>query len=149
MAPIVHLTISPPGGLVEIAATPALAQIRSLSTVAGPWLDDDGVVALANSPYVANLRCLELVGGQITGRGLNALASSPNLKSIVYVNLTGNPGCEERPVGMQAEIVGGEYYLVGVAGLESLREAHTRANRGYDPEDVLWPPPDERLAYEA
>ena len=148
MAPIVHLAVDPPIDLAALARVPALGQMRTLSVLAGPWINDDSVTELAASPFVRGLRGLDLQGGQLGERGQQALASSPNLRDIIYIDVTGNPCTDYWPRGMRVERVRDQHYLVGARGGDSLTEATQKAAMGYSPDDVRWPPTKNQFTYE-
>ncbi len=53
-------------------------------------IGDEGVIALAESPYSANLRFLDFWRNRITDRGAFALARSPHLNSVVDLSVKEN-----------------------------------------------------------
>lgn len=93
LAPIQHVDLVAPIGSIEaIAASPLLAKLSSLHIdAAGAAVGDQGAIALANSPHVANLVELSLWNDDIGRAGAEALAASPYLANARYVGLVGNP----------------------------------------------------------
>lgn len=81
-------------GARRLARRPFLAGITSLG-VRGD-LGDAGVVALAASPHLSSLRCLELGSNYLQDAGVQALASSPHLANLTRLSLSftavGSPG---------------------------------------------------------
>ena len=55
-------------------------------------LDDEAAAALAACPALAKLRNLDLDHGDITGRGVTALLSSPHLARLSFLGVGNNPG---------------------------------------------------------
>ena len=89
---------------MELASSPSLQQLNSLSLYANA-IGPQGAEALAASPYLARLTCLDLDGlstrhgdwvNNISDRGAEALAASPYLtrlgKLSLYHNEIGDPG---------------------------------------------------------
>jgi hypothetical protein len=149
LAPIVQISLEAPIDLRQVSATRALSQMATLYIAGGPWLNDDAVVAFADSPYVRGLRAIEFRNGQIGERGLRALAGSPNLRDVVYIDLTGNPCRGMSPDGIRSLEIMDKYYLVGDAGLPYLREAQEAAAVSYDTFGLHeWPPSDQKLSYD-
>jgi uncharacterized protein (TIGR02996 family) len=91
LAPVRHLDLN---GVREVAqelfASPQLLKIRSLRMNACS-LDDDNLKLLAASENASALRWLSLANNDIGLEGIAALAASPFLKELVYLNLSGNP----------------------------------------------------------
>src|SRR5262249_21305864 len=94
-----HLDENWPGprGLDMLAAGPLLGELRVL-TVQGPgssswperkgvWVGDRGAQALASSPRLARLVWLDLGHQQIGDKGAKALASSPHLAELRTLHL--------------------------------------------------------------
>jgi hypothetical protein len=81
-------------GARRLARRPFLAGITSLG-VRGD-LGDAGVVALAASPHLSSLRCLELGSNYLQDAGVQALVSSPHLANLTRLSLSftavGSPG---------------------------------------------------------
>lgn len=147
-APVVHLSLVGPVDMQRLVAVPAFAQLSTLRMRGGEWLDDAAVEVLAEARTARRLRAVELCGGNITGRGLDALARSPNLRDVAYIDLTGNP-CEDGEHQTQAYRINKRYYVIGDAGLPYLEGARRAAIRSYDPMSlVYWPPLAELFAYE-
>jgi uncharacterized protein (TIGR02996 family) len=77
---------------LHFAGMQALAEapLRSLERLelAGNPLDADGVLALAQSPHLANLRYLGLSGGRLAARAAVGLASSRTLRSLRELDLS-------------------------------------------------------------
>lgn len=139
-APIVDVTLWPPGDPTKVADIPALAQMRSLAFGGGPWITDDVVERLAASSYLGQLRALDVGYGNVTARGVTALAQLERLPHIMYIDITGNP-CVNTLTSALVAKVKGRTYLVGEAGRASLESAISIAQQGYaSPDDVLWPP---------
>jgi hypothetical protein len=53
-------------------------------------LPNEAAIAIAESPYLSNLRRLYLQGNRITDTGLRALARSPRLSALRVLSLRGN-----------------------------------------------------------
>lgn len=146
-APIVHLNLEGPVDMERLVATPALAQMSTLTVAGGPWLDDAAAEALAGAATARRLRVIDLSGGNITDRGMVALAGSPNLRDIVYIELTGNP-CQHGGQPVDTQLVNDRYYLMGEAAWPHMQAAHRAAVQSYDPMNlILWPPLPETFAY--
>jgi hypothetical protein len=147
-APILHMAVRAPVDLAALAATPALRQVSSLAVEPGPWISDEAVVRFAASPYVRRLRAVDFINGQVTEAGLRALATSPNLHDVVYIELTGNPCEETGPRGVHGQVIMDRYYHVGDAGRPYLAEAYDKAMSTYSVMTIdNWPPDSMRLAY--
>lgn len=147
-APIVHLDLEGPVDMQRLVATPALAQMSTLTIAGGPWLDDAAAEALAGAATARRLRVIDLSGGNITERGMVALARSPNLRDIVYIELTGNP-CQLGGQPVDAQLVNDRFYLMGEAAWPHMQAAHRAAVQSYDPMNlILWPPLPEMFAYD-
>lgn len=92
MAPVQHADLH--GGdepVRPLFDAPGLARLDSLS-LRGAGLDDDDAIALAASPHLARITWLDLGENRIGGRGVTALAMSPFMANKVVVRLDGNPG---------------------------------------------------------
>lgn len=93
LAPIQHVQLTKPLGSIEaIAKSPLLLRLSSLC-IEGFTDDvgDRGAIALASSPFVANLTKLVLCNNGIGREGVEALAASPFLIGVKYLALDGNP----------------------------------------------------------
>src|SRR5262249_8055411 len=113
----------------------------------GPWIDDAGAEALAASEYAKRLRVIDLSGGQITSRGLRALTRSPNLRDVIYIDLTKNPVADE-PDDFGGTKINGSYYWINGPGQKYLDGAYRAAAVSYDPMNLIyWPPLPETFAY--
>lgn len=55
-------------------------------------IDDEGIIALANSPLVANLRSLSIGSNRFGDEACRALAESPHLNNLEILIMTDNPG---------------------------------------------------------
>jgi hypothetical protein len=84
MAPITEVALRAPLVADELFASPLLARLRRLGL---DGLDDDGAARLAASPHARDLVALDVVGGGVGARGLEALATLPSLRLV-----TGVPG---------------------------------------------------------
>lgn len=76
-----------------LADAPGLTGVKSLALGGNSAMGDEGVAALASSPYAANLTSLDLSGLYAAGIGLSAsgmraLARSPHLRSLTHLDLT-------------------------------------------------------------
>lgn len=81
--------------LMESAGFPTLVLAQQLPSLHTLWLegnriDDEAVIAAAQSPLIARLHTLGLGGNELTDWGILALAESPYFSRIKYVNVTGN-----------------------------------------------------------
>ena len=94
LAPIRQIILVDTNGAAEsIAMNPHLSQLVSLtfsnrSKVAG--IGDEGVSALASSAYVRKLKRLGLQANDLSIDGIDAIASSTQLRNLIYVELGGN-----------------------------------------------------------
>jgi len=86
LAPITRLTLT--GITREALESPLLAQIDTLAIV-GQQLDDEDAIALATNPAAENLRVLDLCDNAIEARGVEIIAR--NLTALETVELRGNP----------------------------------------------------------
>lgn len=90
-APIRQLVLYNVGALImDVVKDPKLAQLVALSIDIGPTIGDSGIAAIASSPHLRNLRSLVIPDQEITPTGLDALCSTVELRSLIFVNLTGN-----------------------------------------------------------
>lgn len=90
-APIRQLVLSNAGQLVtELVRDPRLIQISVLTLAGKPPIGDAGLEAIAASPYLRELRALNVADQSIGMAGLEALSASKTLPALVYVNLNGN-----------------------------------------------------------
>ncbi len=71
--------------LQALANEPRLANLISLRFVQTPTITDTGIIALAASPYLANLTTLHLDHARITEEGARALLLSPYLGNVTYL----------------------------------------------------------------
>jgi hypothetical protein len=78
----------PMGSLKAIAACPALTNLRHLALNFNGELDEQEVVALAESPYLNNLLSLELIHGRLGLVGLKALYQSPRVNNLLALALS-------------------------------------------------------------
>ena len=77
---------------VELAKQPFLANFIELDlSLDLNGIGDEGVIALANSPYLSGLRELSLGSNRIGDAGCRALATSPYLNNLACLILTDNP----------------------------------------------------------
>ncbi|MEP7022534.1 MAG: hypothetical protein ABJB47_01715 [Actinomycetota bacterium] len=109
-APVVHLILTGVQPVAsELFASPHLGRIRSLS-INGSWfrdvstgyvvweqIGDDEVRSLAQSPHLAELEWLQMYNNLITEAGLDALAASPNLPRLGYLDFSGNKADDPTP----------------------------------------------------
>jgi uncharacterized protein (TIGR02996 family) len=105
LAPIYHLDLTNViTDAEEFFASTHLGRMRSLR-MDNCNLEDRHLQLLAASPYVAELRWLSVRENRIGMPGIEALATSPNLKQLVYSDFSGNPvdPCEE--LGIDGEVV--------------------------------------------
>ena len=90
LAPVRHLNLTGAKDLMaELAASPALRPIRSLSLERARLTDAD-VELLAQSQHVEGLRWLCLADNELRLGAAEALAASSGLPSLVYADFTGN-----------------------------------------------------------
>jgi hypothetical protein len=77
------------GDLKALAACPALSNLRRLvlnfNGGVGTGLGDQDLQALAESPHLGKLVCLELIHGALGADGLKALFRSPNVKNLLVL----------------------------------------------------------------
>jgi uncharacterized protein (TIGR02996 family) len=97
--PRLNLMMNPIGdaGLKALAECEHLQRFRELvlrenydEKVRGSGIGDAGVIALAESPYAANLQYLDFWRNRITDRGAFALARSPYLNKVVDLSVKEN-----------------------------------------------------------
>lgn len=144
-APIVALTLSAPLDLAAVSKVPQLAQIRRLNVVPGTNVNDEALVEFAKSPHIRGLRAINLSGSNITERGCAALAQSPYLPDLVYVEFGENP-CGSSAGGIE---VAGRHYLLGPMAGPHLQKAHESAARSYDVGGLHeWPPIAKEFMYD-
>jgi uncharacterized protein (TIGR02996 family) len=109
-------------GVRALAGCPGVAGLTDLSLDRRddrlPRVGDEGAKALADSPYLVNLRRLELAHHDLTAEGARALAASPYLRSLVRLNL------DDNPIGLE-----GAEALVSSTRLESLCELFLRVEQ--------------------
>lgn len=77
-------------GLETLTGISALTRLRSLSINDNPHLGPPGIRALADSPYLGQLRTLDISGNGLTSSALRLLINSPTLKLLDHVALHGN-----------------------------------------------------------
>lgn len=102
-APIVSLDLVGTTGFEQLCESPLLDHILSLNLFSQK-LGDTNAQRLASSVHARSLRYLDLGYCNLTEAGVAALAASPNLPHLQYVNLTSNR-CEN-PVEEAAGIDG-------------------------------------------
>jgi len=90
VVPLQHLDLIAGDELGAALASRWISRVRSLG-LPGAGLDDDGAVALAASPHLGRLAWLDLRDNRIGERGMRALAASAALRAIPVVLLGGNP----------------------------------------------------------
>lgn len=88
-APIRHLTLKNVMAYPQALASPHLSRIGTLVLI-NQDLDDLAVEMLANEGHTRRLRWLDMAINRITMRGVEAIAASPNLKGLLYLELRGN-----------------------------------------------------------
>lgn len=113
----VALDVLSDANLVKLAASPQLANVRSLTASSGR-IGVKGAKALATSPYVANLEVLALPQCHMNDAALTAIASSPMLGKLRALNITWN---EFKARGWKA--------LVATRSLTSLVELRVASNK--------------------
>lgn len=97
IAPILHVDFIDAKPLMQkLVASRFIERLHSLGFLLN-GLDDDDVAALAGSPLVANVRRLDLNRNRIGLRGLEALCSSPHLKSLRYLGFSQNQVSDPTP----------------------------------------------------
>lgn len=143
LAPLVGLAIDPPLDVGAVLRVGALRQIRRLSLLGGPWLDDAAAIALAECPYLGELRFLEVAGGNIGQTGIKALIASTTLQKVISIDVTGNPGV--RTIGVRR--IENRDFIIGRAGEPLLHEAVAATALGYDGR-VSWPPSEEKFLFD-
>jgi uncharacterized protein (TIGR02996 family) len=100
MAPIQHVNLTAPRTrLAELLGSRHLARLTSLS-LSRLGLDDEDAKVIAQQEGMRTLRWLSLASNRIGRPGVEALAASPWLARLPYLNLFGNP-CDPipRPAG--------------------------------------------------
>lgn len=137
-APIIRLHVEGPADLAAIGNTHALENICLFSVSSGPWLNDEAVEAFSKSPYISQLRGLQLIDGNIGARGTRALKDTDKLPRLVYADLTGNPAQRIGDAGGQC--VNDTYFVFGPASQPYWDAAFAAAAQSYDPHGVQWPP---------
>jgi len=92
LAPVMHLEVSDAVGVwgERLLRSELLEPLRSLS-LDGCGLTDRHAELIAENGALINLRWLSLANNEIGKYGVHVLASSPNLRSVRFVNLIGNP----------------------------------------------------------
>jgi arginase len=73
--------------LFALAESPLLARLETLNIV-GRWIDDDGLRALAASPRLAGLRSLVICPRRDSWTGLRALVESPHLSGLSGLDIS-------------------------------------------------------------
>jgi uncharacterized protein (TIGR02996 family) len=91
VAPVLNVALTVVGGAIEaLAASPALARLRSLC-LARSGIDDAGVAALLASPHLGQLRWLDLSQNRLGVAAVEALcAARATLPWLTFVNLHKN-----------------------------------------------------------
>jgi uncharacterized protein (TIGR02996 family) len=84
-----------PEGAKALAAAPSLGSLTTLDLSGLDWgypndIENEGVQALARSPYLTGLTHLYLNENRIGDEGAEALADSASLSGLVYLDLRGN-----------------------------------------------------------
>lgn len=77
--------------MTRLARSPLLTPLVSLWLNKGDEIGDEEVEILARSPYLGNLRWLDLSFNRITVRGVEALCASTSMPQLAFLNLAGNP----------------------------------------------------------
>ena len=96
-APILDLNLSGVQPVArELFACPHLSRIRSIWMVRQE-LGDAEAIALAGSPYLGSLEWLDLGANRIGAVGLDALAASGNLPRLGYLGFMGNAVADPTP----------------------------------------------------
>jgi len=90
LAPIRHLTLTNVMAYPQALASPHLGRIGTL-VLSSQDLDDSAIELLAREGHTRRLRWLDLAINRITARGVEAIAASPNLKGLKFLELRGNP----------------------------------------------------------
>ncbi len=144
--PVVRLALSAPVDLARIATVPALAQIRVLSFARGSGIDDQGIDALTQSPWLSQLRVLQVADGSLSEIGvLHLIAMRSKWSNLIYVDLSRNPGA--KIADSRVTEIDGRHYIIGNAGEPLLREAYAATARGYTGR-VEWPPLDSTFLFD-
>jgi hypothetical protein len=92
LAPIQHLNLRGPATRFrELVASPRFAQLVSVAFEGQPSFGDTEAFALAQSRYASRLRWIVLTRNAIGRLGVEALAASPYLANVIYLDLDGNP----------------------------------------------------------
>jgi hypothetical protein len=147
-APILHLSLYGEVDLAAAAQMPQMAQMRTLAVSGGEHLNDDAAEAFARSPYILGLRVIDFAGGQMTARGLAALARSVAWDQLVSIDVTGNPGATEpNNERLPLTVIEERSYLLGGAAMPWLQKAQAAAMAGYSGR-MDWPPYDIELSYD-
>jgi uncharacterized protein (TIGR02996 family) len=93
LTPLVYLRLTGAGAhAAELAACPALAQIRQLDFIdyfVDP-VDAEGMRMLARSPFLGRLKGLNLYGNNLGDAGVTALATADWFPQLIFLNLSGN-----------------------------------------------------------
>jgi uncharacterized protein (TIGR02996 family) len=85
---------SGPDAARALAASPYLRQLKRLDLYAC-WMGDEGVKALARSPILATVEDLDLSYNELTDEGVKALARSPILATVEDLDLSYNDLTDE------------------------------------------------------
>ncbi|MBA2538942.1 MAG: hypothetical protein H0V17_04850 [Deltaproteobacteria bacterium] len=101
-APVIGLRLDSADGFAELVAHASLSRIVALS-VAGMPIADAGACALAASPHVRQLRYLDLERCAIGREGCDAIETSSNLTGLRWSSLTGN-AIEPRNVAARPQL---------------------------------------------
>ncbi|MEM7156267.1 MAG: TIGR02996 domain-containing protein [Myxococcota bacterium] len=95
-APILDLKLLDAKAVIgQVCASPHLHGLRSLVLSGG--IGDDGARAVASSPHLGTLRWLDLSHNGITEEGLEALAASTNLPRLAHLVFNGNVAADPTP----------------------------------------------------
>jgi len=91
LAPVRHLDLTDVRGYFpDVIKSEAMRGVRSLM-IRNQGLRDADLEALAESPFLEELRWLNITGNQATENGAAALAQSKSLPALKWVNFFGNP----------------------------------------------------------
>jgi hypothetical protein len=95
--PILDLVIEgAEGSIREVVGSRWMRGVRPISLV-GQGLDDDDARAIADSPHLADLRWLDLSVNRIGEPGFEALAASERLPELRWLGLSGNAAPSPTP----------------------------------------------------
>lgn len=141
LAPLLQVALIPPIDIEALCRVPELARLHGLWINGKEQLGDREAIMLAGCAYLRNLEMANW-GGNIGDAGCAAIASSPHLRNIKFVDLTANP-CEHSLTS-----IGGwlsplkfedSWCLVGPAGQPLVDEA-IRRSYNTESQTVHFPP---------